>query len=362
MRLIDRYVIRELGVPFLIGITVGVMLLIGTMLFQFADMIINKGIPVLLVLKLLIFKAPSFAVIAMPMAMAFAAALAINRLARDSEMIPIRMAGVPFWRIVAPICIVGLAGSILSYVMAEHIAPWASGKANHVMRQMMLQSVVPTAQANVFLKTDDNRYTFYIGWLNRLDRNHYLLRNVLVYDLSRGGAYPIWYVAREANTSRRFWQLRDVVRRDIGPDGMTVNETYLPELPLDLDKDVDFFAAQKSSDEMTGGELMEQIRTMVNSGAANLARSYQVDYHFRFALPLACLVFGLLSAPISFRFSRGGTFVGVLVSIAVGFFYWNSMILSKVLGVNGVVPPLAAAWTENILFGGIAAYMIWRTG
>jgi hypothetical protein len=93
IKLIDRYVLRELLVPFSIGITIGVLLLIGTMLFQFAEMIINKGIPVLLVIKLLLLKAPAFAVIAMPMAMAFTASLAVNRLARDSELTPMRMAG-----------------------------------------------------------------------------------------------------------------------------------------------------------------------------------------------------------------------------------------------------------------------------
>jgi lipopolysaccharide export system permease protein len=184
---------------------------------------------------------------------------------------------------------------------------------------------------------------------------------VLVYDTSRGN-FPVWYVAREAYTTRRFWSLRDVVRRDISRDGLTVRETYLPELPLDLEKDVDFFASTKAADEMTGGELMAQIRMLTSTGAKNIARSYQVDYHFRFALPLACLIFGLVSAPVSFRFSRGGTFVGVLVSIVIGFLYWNVMILSKVLGANGVLPPVIAAWMQNIIFGAVAAYLVWRTG
>ncbi len=359
MRLIDRYVLRELAVPFCIGIAVGVLLLIGTLLFQFADLIINKGIPVILVVKLLVLKVPSFTVIAMPMAMAFAASLAVNRLARDSEVTAMRMAGLPFRRIVRVLFVAGVLGSALSYVMAEKASPWANAQANLIIRQMWLQSVAPTAQPNVFIHAEN--YTFYIAWLNKLDSNQFLLKDVLVYDTTRPG-YPAWYVAKKAYTTRRRWTLYDVVRRDIGRNGMTVHETYLPRLPIDLEKDVSFIAGSKTSDEMTGDELMQQIRMLTTSGAGNIARSFAVDYHFRFALPLACLVFGLVSAPVSFHFSRGGTFVGVLVSIVIGFMYWNVMILSKVLGANGVLPPIAAAWTQNILFGVVAGYLVWRTG
>lgn len=362
MKRLDRYIIRELALPFCIGITIGVLLLIGTMLFQIADLIIYKRVPVTLVAKFMLLKAPSFAVIAMPMAMAFASSLAINRLARDSELTPVRMAGVSFRRIVAPIFAVGLVGSLFSYVMAEKVAPWANGKGNRIYQQIMLQSVAPTIQPNIFLQTDDRRLTLYIGWLNKIDNDHYLLKNVLVYDTGRGTSFPIWYVAKTAYTTRRFWTLRDVVRRDIGPDGTTVNETYLPELPLDLQKDVNFLVTSKTTDEMTGPELRDQIKQLQGSGQGSVVQAYEVDYHFRFSLPLACLVFGLISAPVSFRFSRGGTFVGVLVSIVIGFLYWNAMILSKLLGAHGVLPPVVAAWAQNVLFGAIAAVFVWRAG
>ncbi|MBI2201764.1 MAG: LptF/LptG family permease, partial [Armatimonadetes bacterium] len=179
-------------------------------------------------------------------------------------------------------------------LMAERAAPWANERANQIIRQMWMQSVVPTAQPNVFLKSDD--YTFYIGWLDKVGSDRYLLRNVLVYDTRREG-FPAWYTAREATTTRRFWVLRDVVRRDIGKDGMSVHETRLPELSIDLEKDVDFIGGAKTPEEMTADELMAQIRTMKASGAGNMARAYEVDRQFRFSLPLACLVFGLIGIP-----------------------------------------------------------------
>jgi lipopolysaccharide export system permease protein len=359
VKLIDRYVVRELGVPFGIGISVAVMLLIGTLLFNNASEFISRGIPLLLVFKLVLFRAPQFSVIAMPMAMGFAASLAINRLARDSETTPMRMAGVPFRRIVLPLAGVGLVASVSSYLLAEKVAPWANEKGNQIVRQIWMQSAVPTAQPNVFLHAEG--YTFYIGWLNKGSNDVFNLRDVLVYDTRRQG-YPVWYIAPEATTTRRFWTLRRVVRRDIGKDGLSTVETYLPELTIDLAKDMDFIGGAQTPEEMTGDQLMAQIRMLTQTGASNLARSYAVQYHSRFALPLACLILAVLSAPISLRFSRGGTFVGILVSIIVGFLYWNIMILTKILGENGVLPPVVAAWSMNALFGAAAAIGVWRTG
>ncbi|NLC59382.1 MAG: YjgP/YjgQ family permease [Armatimonadetes bacterium] len=359
MRLIDRYVLRELGVPFGIGIAVGVLLLIGTLLFNYASDFLNRGISLLLIGKLVLAYVPKFWVIAMPMAMAFAASLAINRLARDSEITPMRMAGAPFRRIAASIFLAGILGSVVSYLMAEKVAPWANKKGGQIVRQIWMQQVVPTAQPNVFLHAEN--YTFYIGWLRKLDGNRFELRNVLVYDTGRSG-YPVLYVAPEAITTRRLWTLRRVTRHDLGRDGMTVHQTHLPELTLDLVRDVDFISGATQPDEMSSGELMSQIRMLARTGQGNTVNAYRVTYHFRFALPLACLVFGLLSAPLSLRFSRGGTFVGVLVSIIVSFLYWNTMILSKVLGENGVLPPVVAAWAMNVLFGVAAAILAWRTG
>jgi lipopolysaccharide export system permease protein len=359
VKLIDRYVVRELGVPFGIGISVAVMLLIGTLLFNNASEFISRGIPLLLVIKLVLYRAPQFSVIAMPMAMGFAASLAINRLARDSEITPMRMAGIPFRRIVLPLAGVGAIASVGSYLLAEKVAPWANEKGNQIVRQIWMQSVVPTIQPNVVFRAEG--YTFYVGWLNKASKELFHLREVLVYDTRRPG-YPVWYVAPEATTTRRFWTLRRVVRRDIGKDGLSTVETYLPELTIDLKKDMDFIGGVSTPEEMTGEQLMAQIRMLNETGAQNLARTYAVQYHSRFALPLACLILAVLSAPLSLRFSRGGTFVGILVSIIIGFLYWNIMLLTKILGENGVFPPLVAAWSMNALFGVVAAILVWRTG
>ncbi len=360
MKLLDRYVLRELGVPFCAGIAIGVLLLVGTLLFTFAGRLLERGVPLALVFQFLIYRAPSLSVMAIPMAMAFAVSLAMNRLGRDSEVTALHMAGISFRRLALPIFAAGLAGSALSLVVAEEVAPRANVRSNAVWQRMWSLQMVPALEPNTVIRA--HPYTFYIGRRTQIDRERYRLNEVLIYDSSHQ-PYPVWYVVPEATTTPRCWILKDVIRRDFGKDGMSVHETYLPELRLDLERDVPLASFSTGRDELPARALLGQSRTLQAAGESAEARRMLVDYHFRFALPLACLVFSLLSAPLSFRFSRGGSFVGVLVSIAVGFLYYNALILTRdVLGYTGALPPVVAAWAQDVLFGTLAVVLVWRSG
>ena len=66
------------------------------------------------------------------------------------------------------------------------------------------------------------------------------------------------------------------------------------------------------------------------------------------------------AAPLSLRFARGGSFWGILLSIVLGFVYYNIIFFAKIVGANGAIPPALAGWSQNILFGLLALFLILR--
>jgi len=50
--------------------------------------------------------------------------------------------------------------------------------------------------------------------------------------------------------------------------------------------------------------------------------------------------------------------VGITTSMAIGFFYWLFFSFSLSLGKGGLLPPLVAAWSANIIFGAIAILIL----
>jgi lipopolysaccharide export LptBFGC system permease protein LptF len=88
--------------------------------------------------------------------------------------------------------------------------------------------------------------------------------------------------------------------------------------------------------------------------------SYLTHWHYRWALPLTCVVTVLLAAPLSIHFTRRGSgsgiFLAVLLSVLMIFF--SSVALA--LGEAALIPPLLAAWLPNMAFGLLGLWLYHR--
>ncbi len=92
------------------------------------------------------------------------------------------------------------------------------------------------------------------------------------------------------------------------------------------------------------------------------ANVHWVEYHKKFAISWAVIVFVLLGAPLAVRFPRGG--VGLVIAASIGIFavYYAGLIGGESLGDEGTVPPWLGMWAPNILFLGVALMGLARIG
>src|SRR5690348_9173230 len=98
MKILTRYLLREMFVPFLIGQAAIVMMLTGSVLYNNANLFLQFQVPVAYVTRLSLYFIPFLVNMTMPVAMAVAASLAVSRLSRDSEITVMRAAGVSLVR------------------------------------------------------------------------------------------------------------------------------------------------------------------------------------------------------------------------------------------------------------------------
>ncbi len=90
-------------------------------------------------------------------------------------------------------------------------------------------------------------------------------------------------------------------------------------------------------------------------------REYLVEIHKKYAIPVACIIFILIGAPLGIM-ARRGTF-GTAASLSLGFFllYWACLIGGEKLADRGLLAPWVGMWIANILLGGLGAYLVFRT-
>jgi len=82
-----------------------------------------------------------------------------------------------------------------------------------------------------------------------------------------------------------------------------------------------------------------------------------VEYHKKFALPAACLILGLVGAPLGVRNRRSGRSGGLALSLVIIVFYYVLLTLGEGLGDGGTIPPVIAVWIPNFALTGIGAYL-----
>lgn len=357
MKTMDKYVLKEMIGPFLVSVFAFVILLVGRVIFDNIQFILEKRVPITLVLRLIVFQLPMIIGMVLPLATLFATALAVNRLGRESEVTAIRMAGVPLRRIFLPIFIVGFFSSIATLLIGESVTPWANLEAKKTMRFIWGLQPVPPVQENLFFQSEG--YHFYIQKVERAGKDDVIMRKIMIYESPPAGGFPTFTTAESATNKDNLWVLHTGVQHKLDDTGFVVYEMKFDKLELNLKRAIqELWETQKTAEEMGFRELQEKIS--VFKGASQDVAQMKVDWHFKLSIPFSCLIFALCAAPLSLRFAKVGSYSGILLGVIIMFLYWNNILLGKALGLGLLVPPVLAGWSQNIIFGLGGLILLWR--
>ncbi|MDK2975685.1 MAG: lipopolysaccharide export system permease protein [Candidatus Marinimicrobia bacterium] len=86
---------------------------------------------------------------------------------------------------------------------------------------------------------------------------------------------------------------------------------------------------------------------------------YLVEVHKKVSMPVACIIFVLVGAPLGIIARRGS--MGVAVGVSVVFFlvYWASLMGGERLADRAIISPWVAMWSSNIVFGLLGIFLVW---
>ncbi|MFA5112995.1 MAG: LptF/LptG family permease [Candidatus Margulisiibacteriota bacterium] len=343
MKILDRYVVREMAGPFLVGVVGFILVLAVDLLFTMADLIINKGVPLFAVLKLMLFKLPSLMILTFPVSTLFGTAMALGRFSRDNELAALRTSGVSLWRIAIPILLVGLLVSLLSFVTNEKIVPYANQVSNNIIRQIIYKQPLPEVKENVFFKDARNRY-YYARRVNMKVRT---MEGIMVYELT-DEKFPQVITAQSATFAGRLWELQQGVIHKYDQQGYLKYEADFTAMKLNVADDVLSFTEQKGYTDMDRRELTEMIKVLEKGGSNTAA--LLTELYMRFSVPLTCFVFALAGIPFSLSSPRSGQTWGVIMTIVFMFTFYVFASICRSLGRGGVIDPALAAFTPQASF------------
>ena len=100
---------------------------------------------------------------------------------------------------------------------------------------------------------------------------------------------------------------------------------------------------------------LDRIRGLQKSVNINL-----VEWHKKYSIPIACVVFVLVGAPLGILVRQRGWAVGAGLSIGFFLLYWAFLIAGENLADRQLISPFMAMWSSNITVGSLGIFLVYR--
>lgn len=363
-RLLDRYILRETTGPLVLGLLVFTFLALMQELFQYAEMIIGRNVEVAVALKLLGYSLPHIVVLTIPMAFLFAILIATGRLAADSELVAMRASGISLWAVYRPILLQSLVLAGLTGYLTTVTLPAGNKAISELRLSILTRSVSQQVKPKVFYDQLQDR----VLYVFEAPEDEDAWRGVFLADAVPGPEQQVIVgetgridLNRATGQAVLRFGLADVHEVDTNdPGSYQVQRLRDANIALEdsLFRHEERLVLAKDARSMTFSELVE--RAAAPGRTESERNKALVEIHKRFAIPAACLVFGLYGIPLGFRNRRGGRSSGFLISVGIFLFYYVMLGNGEEAAASGQLPPWLAMWAPNILLSLLGTFLLWR--
>jgi len=363
MRLLDRYLLREMLVPLGYCLSGFLVFWVAFDLFsELGDLQEHKMRAGDIALYYLL-KAPELLVIILPMALLLALLYALTNHARYHEITAIRAAGVSLWRLSLPYFSVGLLASLLLFALNELWVPDGLEAADRIKKRHDFRAAgaLPPHQVRdlAFVNERDGR-KWKIGIYN--SETGEMTKPQVIWTHSDGSRS--WLFAERAIRTNGVWTFFGQVRQytDTETSALLIPTPQTNVLPMpafsETPEQIKSEIKLANSGSLRGAkkadipinEILNYLRLHPRPSPSESSRLY-TKLQGRLAAPWTCLVVVLIALPFGAASGRRNVFVGVASSILICFIYFVLQQLGLALGSGGYVPPWLAAWFPNLAFG-----------
>src|SRR5438132_4842057 len=339
------------------------------------------------------------------MSLLFGILIAVGRLSADSEIIAMRGLGISTRTIYRPVFLFSFLMFLLNFYLMNVVLPAGNSKLVALRAEIYTSSIEKELRPRVFY----DEYTNVMIYVNDIESRRGRWKVVFVAasrtEDSPPAATPAQAIqqaaaAREAENSpfaaqrtsqkiivaesgslailpskqvwmnlyhaeNHLWDPRRPDRYDL-----TSNNFQRMHLPDRAGSDTPI-SSVRSFREMNLRELMEQsrvastaiARTRQRTTSKELVDNYtlaHVEIHKKFAIPCACLVFGVLGLPLGITNRRGGKSSGFSLSVVIVLVYYIMLNNGEQLAVTGKIQPWIAMWMPNLLLLALGIYLLGR--
>lgn len=367
-RLFDRYILKEIIPPFLIGLLVYSFVLLMQQILLLSELLIARGVPFRAVLDLLIYLIPSVLAFTVPMSVLMGILAGLSRMSSDAEITAFKTLGIGTKRLLWPVLLFSFLGFVATSFLTLYFAP----RANYKWIQTFSESVMTRVQFNIHPRQFNDSIPNTVLFVQDITPEKGW-KNIFVYFatppdepkiiLAREGRLNFYPNERRASIELFDGMVHSYPLNDPEDYRITVFGHYEEELNVEgafpaisakkgvREKDIkELWADSRAIKQELANFPADQHDTIPFKLKKRKSISHWIEIHKKIALPFSCFIFALLGLPLGAFTKKGGRTSGFTLSIGIILIYYILITAGEQIAMEGRISPFLGMWGPNILF------------
>jgi LPS export ABC transporter permease LptF/LPS export ABC transporter permease LptG len=355
MRLIDRYICRQIFSHALLGLGIFSFVFFVPQLVRLMDLIVRHPASWSTISILFLSTFPAILSFTLPIGVLVGVLIALGRLSADSELIAMSALGMGRRRLVVPVGILAVGATLITFVMTLWLGPLSVRTFRTIEAQLRTGQASNQVAARVF----DERFPRMVLYINDIDSAATRWKGVFLAgtdskEVSRITLAEEAIVIADPKEGKLELHLRNGSDHEYSPSDpgrYSLSAFGARDLPVDIKGSEADHVSEPGVPGRTMTALLRERRTQPDA---------RVEFQRRISFPFACISFALLATPLGARPRRGGRAAGFLITLLLVSGYYLMFTLGAGLARQGTIPVWIGIWAANILTAGLGLFLLPR--
>jgi LPS export ABC transporter permease LptF/LPS export ABC transporter permease LptG len=354
MRLIDRYICRQVFSHAFLGLGIFTFVFFVPQLVRLMDLVVRHPSSWSTIAILFLSTFPAILSLTLPIGVLVGVLIALGRLSADSELIAMSALGMGRRRLLVPVGFLAVGATALTLMMTLWLGPLSI----RTFRAVEVRLRAGQASYQVTPRVFDERFPQMVLYVNDIDSAAIRWKGVFLAGTDKGVSRLTLaeeaIVIADRNEGKLELHLRNGSVHEFSttdPAHYSLSAFGERDLPVEVKPAEGELVAEPGIPGRTMRALWQERRNRREAG---------LEIQRRLAFPFACISFALLAMPIGARPRRGGRAAGFLITLVLISGYYLLFTFGATLAHAGTVPIWAGIWTANVITAALGLFLLPR--
>jgi LPS export ABC transporter permease LptG/LPS export ABC transporter permease LptF len=355
---LDGYVLSTFFFYFSVFLASFVLMAHVFIFFELLSDAMRRGIPFPELATYHLFLTPKLVYDSAPHAVLVGVLVSLGVLAKSNEVTAMKACGVSVYRLAAPLLAAGLAMSGVLFAFDHYYIPEANLIQDSILNKIKGRPIQTLRRPDPWIHGEGSRIFHY----KYFDEAGARMAQVNLYELDPRSYRLRRHISAESarwEPSLNEWIFQNGWWRDLNGARVTGYEEFQARTFPELTEDPGYFLKEvRQEKQMNFVALDRYIGDLQQSGVDTT--KLRVQYHKKFSQPMFVWIIALLAVPFALAMGRSGAMTGIGVAIGITITYLVASRVFEEVGNLATLPPAAAAWAPDALFGLAGFYLFTR--